>query len=200
MTQAVSLAHDWYPRPLPPNIELGEGVWVYSSFAFAHFRSRCACAVRVGRSSGIYNGSFFELGPDGEVEIGAYCTLVGVTFATNGRVRIGDYCFLAHDVVIADSPFAAPEGGGPSDPRAGTRSAPSASIRLGSDVWIGTGAVLLGGACLGDGAIVGAAAVVDFAVPPLGIVGGNPGRVVGYASRRGRAAGHATPRGAGREP
>jgi acetyltransferase-like isoleucine patch superfamily enzyme len=177
MKSPSHLSRDWFPAPLPANVELGEGSWLYSSFAFLHCRSRRSRAVRVGKSSGIYNGSFFELGPDGEVSIGDYCTLVGAIIATNGRVRIGDYCFVAHEVVIADGSFASPAGPTGADGSAVVES--EKCIDLGNDVWIGAGAILLGGAKIGDGAIIGAAAVVDFEVPAYGIVAGNPARVIG---------------------
>jgi chloramphenicol O-acetyltransferase type B len=53
-------------------------------------------------------------------------------------------------------------------------------IEIGSDVWIGTHAVLLGGITVGHGAIVGAFAVVAKDVPPYAVVVGNPARVIRY--------------------
>lgn len=50
-------------------------------------------------------------------------------------------------------------------------------VVIGHDVWIGHGAVLLGGVTVGDGAVVGAASVVSRDVPPYSIVAGNPARV-----------------------
>jgi acetyltransferase-like isoleucine patch superfamily enzyme len=167
------LEHDWFPRSLPPNVAIGERSWLYSAFAFLHYRSQRPCGVRVGRDSGIYHGSFFDLGPAGEVEIGDFCTLVGAVMACNSRVVIGDYVFIAHEVALADG-FAAIPGAGPDD--AGE---PETSIVIGENSWIGARAVLLAGARIGPGAIVGAAAVVDFEVPPFAIVAGNPARVVG---------------------
>ena len=181
MSEARHLDHDWYPRPLPANVVIGAGSWLYSSFAMIHYRSRRPVAVRVGAGSGVYNGSFFDLGPCAEVEIGDYSTLVGVIVASNGRVRIGSYCFLAHEVVIADSPAARPPPPSIADPAADE---PEMCVTLGDDVWVGTGAVLLKGARIGAGAIVAAGAVVDFEVPPNTIVAGNPGRVVGSASAK----------------
>src|SRR5206468_389872 len=66
VSASVQLAHDWYPVPVPANVVLGDRSWLYSSFAFLHFRSQRPAAVRIGRASGIYVGSFFDLGPDGE--------------------------------------------------------------------------------------------------------------------------------------
>lgn len=169
------LPHDWFPRPLPENVILGPRTWCYSSFAFSHYQSRRPCGVRVGRDSGIYHGTFFDLGPEGEVEIGDFCTLVGAIVSTNSRIVIGDYSFIAHEVVLADSCAARP---GPA--------APATGISLGENCWIGARAVLLSGARIGQGAIVGAAAVVDFEVPPFAIVAGNPGKIVGWAKPEGQ--------------
>jgi acetyltransferase-like isoleucine patch superfamily enzyme len=176
-----TLAHDWFPRPLPDNVIIGERSWCYSSFSCLHYRSRRPCGVRVGHDSGIYHGTFFDLGPDGEVEIGNYCTLVGAIICTNSRVVIGDYAFLAHEVVLADS-FAAKPGGAQSGNRDYREVCGRSSvISVGENSWIGARAVLLSGAIVGVGAIIGAAALVDFDVPPYAIVAGNPARVVGWA-------------------
>jgi acetyltransferase-like isoleucine patch superfamily enzyme len=177
MSAAAMLAHDWFPQPLPANIELGERSWCYSSFCCLHYRSQRPCGVRVGHDSGIYHGTFFDLGPHGEVEIGNYCTIVGAIISTNGRVSIGDYTFIAHEVVLADSFGAAP-------PKTSESAASRTVISLGENCWIGARAVLLRGVGLGKGVIVGAAAVVDFEVPPFAIVAGNPARIVGWAKER----------------
>jgi len=52
-------------------------------------------------------------------------------------------------------------------------------IRIGDDVWIGGGALILPGVTIGDGAIVGAGSVVTRDVPPGATVYGNPARVRG---------------------
>ncbi|MCC8946352.1 MULTISPECIES: sugar O-acetyltransferase [Bradyrhizobium] len=49
-------------------------------------------------------------------------------------------------------------------------------IRIGSDVWIGGGAIILPGITIGDGALVGAGSVVTRNVAPGAIVAGNPAR------------------------
>lgn len=173
------LEHDWFSEPLPENVRLGEGTWLYSTYAFRHFRSRRPVGVRAGHDSGLYNGTFFDLGPEGEVTIGDFCTIVGAIISTNGRVSIGDYAFIAHEVILADSAFNVP-------PDAGLYSKPASprSILLGDNVWIGARAVLLGGANIGEGAIVGAGAVVDGEVPPFCVAAGNPARVVKTLERK----------------
>lgn len=49
-------------------------------------------------------------------------------------------------------------------------------IRIGRDVWIGGGAILLPGVTVGDGALIGAGAVVTRDVAPHSTVVGNPAR------------------------
>src|SRR5262249_17175271 len=173
MSGVAHLAHDWFPRPLPANVVLGERSWLYSAYAFLHCRSRRPCAVRIGCDTGVYPGSFFDLGPRGEVSVGDFCTLVGAVFACNTRVLIEDHVFIAHEVTFADS-FAAVPGAGPDG-----EDGPQTSIVIGENSWVAARVVLLAGCRVGTGAIIGAGTVVDFEVPPYAIVAGSPARVVG---------------------
>jgi acetyltransferase-like isoleucine patch superfamily enzyme len=166
----VRLEHDWFPRPLPENVELGERSWLASSYVFRHCHSQRRCAVRIGDDSGVYHGTQFELGPDGEVQIGRFCTIVSAIFRTNGRVSLGDQTFVAHEVVMADAHIALPPDGSPEPP--------GAAIEIGNTVWIGARAILLAGTRIGDGTIVGAGAVLSGEVPAGVTVAGNPARVV----------------------
>lgn len=49
---------------------------------------------------------------------------------------------------------------------------------IGSDVWIGTEAMIMPGVTIGDGAIISARALVTKDVPPYTIVGGNPAKPI----------------------
>ena len=51
-------------------------------------------------------------------------------------------------------------------------------IRIGNDVWIGGGAVILPGVTIGDRSVVGAGSVVVHSVPADCVAVGNPARVV----------------------
>jgi len=133
-----------------------------------------------GHDTGQYDGTFFDLGPDGEVSIGDYCTLVGAMICSNCRVQIGDYAFIAHHVVSADSFAAVPFIADWDGETAATAGQPSekSPILIEENVWIGARAVLLGGASVGAGAISRSASVIDFPVPPYAVVAGNPARIV----------------------
>jgi len=165
------LSHDWFPAPIPSNVEFGERCWIYSSYAFLHFRSRQRVGLRMGHDVGVYIGGMFEVGPEGAVEVGDFTALVGPIINTNGTVKIGNYVFIAHEVVIADHFAAVP----PDNTVPGW---PAGSIVVGDNTWIGARAILLSGARIGEGAIVGAGAVVDFEVEPFTVVAGSPAKVV----------------------
>lgn len=49
---------------------------------------------------------------------------------------------------------------------------------VGNDVWIGRETVVMPGVKIGDGAIVAAYSVVAKDIPPYGVVGGNPARLL----------------------
>ena len=160
---------------LAENVVLGERAWLHSAHALVHCASRRDVAVRIGDDTGVYHGTHFELGLCASIVVGRWCTLVGAIVRSDGDVRIGDHVFVAHEVVIADGPWAVPPrndddggGGGGETPR----------IEIGDDVWIGARATILGNVRIGDGAIVGAGAVVTADVPAASVVAGNPARVV----------------------
>jgi acetyltransferase-like isoleucine patch superfamily enzyme len=169
--------YDWF-GPLPDNVVIGEGSYLYSSFAFRQCASERPCAVRLGKYANVYANTAFNLGPEGEVTVGDYSHLGDPTISTNGRVSIGSHCMVAWDTVLADVAYAVPpasrplvdaHGGGLSD----------TDIVLADNVWIGAHAVLLGGARIGEGSVVGAGSVVDFEVPPYSVAAGSPARVMG---------------------
>jgi acetyltransferase-like isoleucine patch superfamily enzyme len=60
----------------------------------------------------------------------------------------------------------------------------SRGVRIGRDVWIGAGAGITDGVCVGDHAVVGMGAVVTRDVPDWAIVAGCPARVIGDRRER----------------
>jgi len=173
-----ALVHDWFPRELPRGLTLGERSYLYSSFAFLHARPQAENTICVGDDTGIYHGTFFELGPAARVNIGCFSTVVGAILRVEQELWIGNYVFIAHEVVISDC-----DGIGASRRLTAGAKLPPLScqprdITIEDDVWIGMRAIVLAGVTIGAGSIVGAGAVVADDVPPLTVVSGNPARVV----------------------
>ena len=168
------LAHDWFPGELPRNMSIGSGSWLHSNYAFLHYRSILEEGLQIGCNSGIYEGTFFDLGPTGSISIGNYTTVVGAIIRSDGPVEIGDYCLIAHEVILSDDPFGIP--GVPA--MAKEDGARRRGIKVGRNCWIATGAILLGGAKVGDDSIVGAHTVVNFEIPAGKMVVGNPPRII----------------------
>jgi acetyltransferase-like isoleucine patch superfamily enzyme len=175
----VKLDHDWFPGVVPDNVVFGAGTYVHTSYSFHHFRSERPCGLRVGENASLYEDASFELGPDGEVEIGDYTMLFGGKFNTNSRIVVGSYTLISYETYISDTFAPAP----PVDsvyPSTSTAT-PLTSITIGDVCWIGVRASVLAPARLGDGVIVAAGAVVDFEVPDYAVVAGNPARIVGWS-------------------
>lgn len=53
-----------------------------------------------------------------------------------------------------------------------------APVHIGCRVWIGAGAIILGGVTIGDGSTIGAGSIVTRDVPPMVVAIGQPARVV----------------------
>lgn len=168
------LDHDWWPAPLPDNVTLGERTWLYSSYAFLHYRSTTREGVAIGADTGVYIGTMFDMGPEAHCTIGDFCSIVGPIISTNAAVSIGDYAFISYHVTIADSSWAVP-------PECRRDAGRRGDVVIDDNVWIGVRAAIVGPVHIGEGAVIGAATYVDFDVPPFAIVAGNPSRVVGWA-------------------
>ena len=96
------------------------------------------------------------------------CTILDVA-----EVTIGDGTLIAPGVQIlaADHPRDA------ATRRAGLEL--GRPVHIGRNVWIGAGALVLPGVCIGDDAIVGAGSVVTRSVAAGATVAGNPARCLG---------------------
>lgn len=129
------------------------------------------------------------LGADGEdvrIEAPFYCPYgfniflgrrtflnAGCTVLNTAPVRIGSNTMIGPSVQI----YCADHHRTVEGRRAGLEIA--RPVTIGDDVWIGGGAIVLGGVTIGDGAIVGAGAVLTRDVPAGARVAGNPARPIG---------------------
>ena len=95
------------------------------------------------------------------------------------RVRIHGQCFLEH-TTIGDNVFIAPgvKFGDDPHPYCPKYSECVLGAKVGDDVSIGIGAVILPGIEIGRGALIGAGSVVTRNIPENKVVMGNPARII----------------------
>ena len=87
------------------------------------------------------------------------------------RVRIGDFTLFGPAVQIY-TPLH------PMDPELRRREEYGKPVEIGSDVWVGGGAIILPGVRIGSRAVIGAGSVVTRDVPEGAFAAGNPCRVI----------------------
>lgn len=126
---------------------------------------------------------------EGPIEIGSNTTINGPGtefYSLKHPIQIGNFCSIArgtaiqeynHDAGATTTYFIKYRLFGASY---GSDVVSRGPIRIGHDVWIGTGATILTGVQIGNGAIVAANAVVTQDVPPYAIVGGTPAKVIRF--------------------
>jgi acetyltransferase-like isoleucine patch superfamily enzyme len=175
---------DWYPEPIPPNVDFGEGFYCESAQVFKKMLSKKPHAVVFGEHVSVYAGCSFAIQKNGHCTVGNFTLLNGAIVMSEELVEIGSHCLISWGVGIADSDFHPLE---PAQrlidsqalapffkdrpPRPKLKTAP---VRIGDNVWIGMNAVILKGVTIGDNSVVAAGAVVTKSVPPNTIVAGNP--------------------------
>ncbi len=115
-------------------------------------------------------------GKTGRIEVGENTTLNGTSVVSYEQVKIGANVLFGPEVVIIDG------DGHPVDRRlpdiAENKIGNIAPIEIGDHAWIGLGAKIMKGVTIGHHAVVAAGAVVVKDVPPHGVAGGNPAKVI----------------------
>lgn len=155
---------------LRPNLQLGKNVELQPCFVARGGR------VEVGANSVVRFGTLL-MPQEGYIRVGAQTTINHFCIINGfGGVEIGDDCSIAAGVAI----FAHNHN---FRSRRNTIKSQGLSskggVRIGDDVWIGTGAIILDGVTIGKGAVVAAGAVVTRDIEPYSIYAGNPARRLG---------------------
>lgn len=137
--------------------------------------------LHVGKNTRLWAPSSLRIGN------GVY---IGKQVHIEANCEIGDYCLLANRVAIVgrhDHDFTAVGFPVRYAPHVTSRQfiSPYADEKavIGSDVWLGYGAIVLTGVIIGRGTIVAAGSVVTKDLPPYSIAAGVPARVVGQRFR-----------------
>ena len=151
---------------------IGDGVTIYQSpTGDAVYLSE---GVHLHRDTTVQTGQGGVITIEAETHIQMRCQIVSYVgpIYIGKRCEIAPHCgFYSYDhgmdigVPINQQPMTSKGG-----------------IRIGDDVWIGFGAIVLDGVQIGNDAIIGAGSVVTKNVPEKCIAVGNPARVVGKRS------------------
>ncbi len=112
--------------------------------------------------------NFLYFGDDSKLNIGKFCSIAhGVNFILGGvhstktLSTFAIYPYIIHDI---DSSLINKDY----------------TINVMDDVWIATGATILGGVTIGQGAVVAAGSVVTKDVEPYSVVAGSPAKIIKY--------------------
>jgi len=97
------------------------------------------------------------------VKIGKNVRIIGIIDGVNPHlITIGNNVVIGrHSALLTHCPIKGPQ-----------------PVRVGNNVWIGFGAIVLPGVKIGDNCIVGGGSVVTNDIEPNSIVAGNPARVL----------------------
>lgn len=142
-------------------------------------RSKRKLLLNNGFTSGV--GLRIDVFHDARLSIGRNVKVNDhVHIAAHYDVSIGENCLIASKVFISDhdhGSYVAPHFSDPHTPPS-VRPIYCLPVRIGKNVWIGEGAMVLKGVTIGDGSIVAAGAIVAKDVAPQCIVAGIPAKPV----------------------
>jgi len=149
----------------PPGTVFGEG-----SIAIG---AGVLIGAQVTLSAGMVPGQ--DLGPLPVLRVGDRCVIGrGSHIVAHESVVIGDDVFTGPYVYVTD------QNHGYADPDTpiGRQFPVNTPVRIGAGSWLGAGAIILPGACIGRNVVVAAGSVVRGEVPDYSVVAGVPARIV----------------------
>ena len=120
---------------------------------------------RGGELTAVY-GARVAIGAD--TYVGSFCNI-----RSDDSIQIGNGCYIAQFVSVIDGGYKLTAETG----RISREDYETKSVRIGHNVWLGVGVIVLPGVSIGDGAVLGAGAVVTKDIPARSIAVGNPARV-----------------------
>lgn len=113
---------------------------------------------------------------EGKIKIGKKCAISSFNHISAGRadIIIGDHVRISPHVTIV----AATRNYRKKDKLVIEQGFNDKGIKIGNDVFIGAGAIILDGCEIGDGAVIGVGSVVTKDVPAYAIMFGSPAQVI----------------------
>ncbi len=133
--------------------------------------------VEIGASSGVPPlRANMRVGEDARIVLGqnvSATTRVGFSAVEGTSIVVGDDVMFASEIQVRGD-----DGHPIFDVRTRRRVNPARDITIGNHVWVGWGAMILGGSEIGAGSVVGMRALVKGRFPNNVILGGMPARVL----------------------
>lgn len=114
------------------------------------------------------------LAPGARLSIGADTGISGGSFCAATEITIGEGCLFGADVVVADTNFHPVDNAN----RRYSAGAETSRVVIGSNVFVGTRAIVLKGSTIGSDSVIGAGSLVAGVVPSGVVAAGNPCRVL----------------------
>lgn len=131
-------------------------------------------ALTVGAHCRLGRDVFLDTNDAGIISLGQHVRInTGSVLVAYTSISIGDDCLIGEYVSIRDA-----NHGTRADSPMRVQPHSSTPIVIGSNVWIGRGAVILKGVHIGDGAVVAANSVVTHDVASGTLVGGAPAKLI----------------------
>ena len=175
-----------------------KGLWM-----LANDKARDVSNKRNFSNAAIDSGSFISsdtvIGTNAHILSGCYVnnsTIGSYTYVNRNSfiqyTTIGNYCSIATDVIIGQglhplnrfstSPifYKAKNALNLQLVSEDLDFAEYKPVTIGSDVWVGTRVIIMGGITIGHGAVLASGAVITKDVPPYAIMGGVPAKVIKY--------------------
>ena len=131
--------------------------------------------LTIGRKTQI--SSFCKIkASDGPLLIGSNVSIGTCCFIASHKkgIEIGDYCLISPNVAIIGNDYKYDRLDVPICMQEQT----SKGIKIGNNVWIGSGAVVLDGVTIGDNVIIAPNSVISRNFPANSIIQGNPAKII----------------------
>lgn len=132
--------------------------------------------LQVGAQTLFEPGVWITVGDEGRIRIGEGCFLnLGVMVAAQGLVEIGDHCMFANGCFVTDANHRFTDLDTPITWQGFDSKGPT---RVGANVWCGANVVITSGVTVGDRCVIGANSVVTKDLPAYSIAAGAPASVL----------------------
>jgi acetyltransferase-like isoleucine patch superfamily enzyme len=132
--------------------------------------------LEIGEHTLLEPGCWLTLSPEGRIRIGEGCFLNRETMlAAHELIEIGDHVMFANHCFVGDSDHRYDD---PEVPITHQGFEARGPVRIGDNCWFGVGCVVTGGVTIGERCVIGANSVVTRDIPPGTIAAGAPAKVI----------------------